>query len=190
MEYLDLLDEYGNPSGKTKERAAVHRDGNLHRTVHIWIARRSQETGRIQILMQKRSDQKDSYPGCYDISAAGHVPAGEGYLAAARRELLEELGIEASESDLEFLFFHKGYAENFFCGSPFRNYEYSAVYLYRKPVTAETLLLQKEEVSAVCWMNYGDVLLKVLGDAPEFCVFPDEFTRLEACLNQAELFSY
>jgi isopentenyldiphosphate isomerase len=29
----------------------------------------------LQVLLQKRSPDKDSYPGCLDISCAGHIPA-------------------------------------------------------------------------------------------------------------------
>ncbi len=134
MEYLDLLDEYGQPTGKTKERTLVHRDGDLHRTAHVWIARRDPGTNSIQLLMQKRSDRKDSYPGCYDISSAGHVPAGEGFTESALRELKEELGISALPEQLRFLFYHKGYAQAEFYGKTFINNEYSAVYLYTDPV--------------------------------------------------------
>ena len=35
---------------------------------------------------------KDTFPGCWDSSCSGHVDAGEDYVAAARRELGEELG--------------------------------------------------------------------------------------------------
>jgi 16S rRNA (adenine1518-N6/adenine1519-N6)-dimethyltransferase len=47
--------------------------------------------------LQKRSIWKDRNPGIWDSSAAGHVDSGEDYLTAARRELREELGIEAPE---------------------------------------------------------------------------------------------
>lgn len=36
-EYLDVLDEKGNPTGERKEKAEMHRDGNWHRAVHVWI---------------------------------------------------------------------------------------------------------------------------------------------------------
>lgn len=36
-EYFDLLDENGNKTGKTKLRNEVHRDGDWHKAVHIWI---------------------------------------------------------------------------------------------------------------------------------------------------------
>ena len=90
-EYLDIVDESGEPVGRTKERSLVHKDGDLHRTSHVWIARRKK--GRLQLLLQKRSQNKDSHPGCYDISSAGHIPAGAGYVDSALREAKEKLGV-------------------------------------------------------------------------------------------------
>lgn len=46
------------------------------------------------ILIQKRSMQKDTYPGYYTVSASGHIDKGESYEQAARREMEEELGID------------------------------------------------------------------------------------------------
>ena len=74
MEYFDIVDEMGNPTGKTIERREAHRNNILHRTAHVWIVRHCGDS--IQILLQKRCMEKDSFPGCYDISSAGHIPAG------------------------------------------------------------------------------------------------------------------
>ena len=98
MEILDVVDETGAPTGETVERAEAHREGVRHRTSHVWIARN--RNGRIQLLLQKRCMQKDSFPGCYDISSAGHIPAGGEFASSALRELKEELGITAEEKDL------------------------------------------------------------------------------------------
>ena len=101
MELLDIVDEKGNPTGETVPREVAHREGIRHRTAHVWIFRR--RGGVVQILLQKRSDNKDSDPGCYDISSAGHVQAGDEFLPSAIRELKEELGIEAGEEDLAII---------------------------------------------------------------------------------------
>ena len=71
MEYFDIVDEQGNPTGQTVERKQAHRNNILHRTAHVWIVRRRGNS--IQILLQKRCMEKDSFPGCYDISSAGHI---------------------------------------------------------------------------------------------------------------------
>ena len=65
--------------------------GDLHGASHVFLARL--RGGRAELLLQKRSAQKDSFPGLYDISAAGHLDPGEDFAAAARRELAEELGV-------------------------------------------------------------------------------------------------
>ena len=80
----------------------VHEDGSLHPTVHTWIVRSNDKSG-YDLLLQKRSECKDSNPGCWDISSAGHVEAGHGYLESAIRELKEELGIDALRSSSERL---------------------------------------------------------------------------------------
>ena len=94
MEYLDIRDKNGNPTGVIKERSLVHADGDLHGTSHVWIVKKN-EKGSYDLLLQKRSENKDAFPGCYDISSAGHLPAGQDYLTSALRELEEELGIKA-----------------------------------------------------------------------------------------------
>ena len=53
------------------------------------------------LLLQKRSKEKDSFPGCYDISSAGHISAGDEPLETALRELEEELGIKAEPEQLK-----------------------------------------------------------------------------------------
>ena len=76
MEYFDVVDEAGQPTGKTVSRENAHTYGILHRTAHVWIVR--QADARLQVLLQKRSMEKDSFPGLYDTSSAGHIPAGQG----------------------------------------------------------------------------------------------------------------
>ena len=46
-----------------------------------------------ELFVQKRSATKDSFPGCYDSSASGHLNSGEDYDGCAGRELEEELGL-------------------------------------------------------------------------------------------------
>lgn len=71
-------------------RSMVHANNLRHRAVHILIFNEAGE-----LFLQKRSPWKDRHPSLWDSSAAGHVDAGEEYDEAARRELKEELGVEA-----------------------------------------------------------------------------------------------
>ena len=74
-------------------RGEVHARGLWHRAVHILVF---DSAGRV--FLQKRSKLKDMSPGCWDSSCSGHVDSGEGYDAAAVRELGEEIGLRLSSA--------------------------------------------------------------------------------------------
>ena len=177
MELFDILNEDGSRSGRVSERGVVHREGSLHPTVHTWIVR-EKEDGRYDVLLQKRSSQKDSYSGCYDISSAGHVGAGEEYDVSAVRELAEELGLVATVEELECVGVHRRYKESVFYGKPFLDNEYSYIYLYRKPVDVYHLKLQDSEVEEVRWMDYEECLQIVIDSSVPHCICQDEFRLL------------
>ena len=181
MELFDVRDTDGRPSGIVQERGVVHREGLLHSTVHIWIARKK-ENGGYEVLLQKRSAQKDSNPGCYDISSAGHVEAGKDYLESALREMKEELGIDAQPEDLQEVGFHRGSFEAVFHGKPFRDEELSMVYLYRKEVPISELTLQESEVESVRWIDYEECRRNIENGTLENCIYLDEFDMVGAAL--------
>lgn len=87
-ELLEVYTPAGEPTGIIKRRAAVHADGDWHVAAFVWVF-----DARGRVLLQRRSPDKDVWPGRWDASAAGHVLAGERIEEAARRELFEELGL-------------------------------------------------------------------------------------------------
>lgn len=184
-EYFRLFDEKGEPLELIKERNAVHRDGNLHGAVHIWIMEKYEKsTGEegIRVLLQKRSADKDSFPNCYDCSSAGHLDAGEDFISAAQRELLEELSLEVDEEDLEFLFKQIVGGEYRFHDAAFKNHELNYVYLLKKPVHIEELNFQKEEIQGLEWQDAAEVAEKLCrSDEPKesgYCIWREEFMRV------------
>ena len=182
LELLELLDANGEPSGQVRERTLVHLRGDWHRTSHVWVVRKRADGGH-DLLLQKRSPEKDSFGGCYDISSAGHIPAGQDYLESALRELKEELGIAAKPEDLRLVGIHDGRYEGAFHGHLFKNHEKSYVFVYEKPVDIEKLALQKEEVESVKWMRIEDVLAAVKAHDPGYCLFEDEIEMLFEVLS-------
>lgn len=120
-ELFDLLDEKGEKTGRFKERSLVHRDGDFHATAHVWIYRTV--NGRHQLLLQKRAQNKDAYPGMLDISCAGHLKRGDSYEEAAARELEEELGLGAFGEDLKHVGFFERYTKEVFYNKPFLDHE-------------------------------------------------------------------
>ena len=87
-ELLEVYDASGQPTGIAKPRALIHIDGDWHRAFHCWIVR----DDRSQVVLQRRSVQKDTFPGKWDAAAAGHWRFGES-AAEAAREIAEELGL-------------------------------------------------------------------------------------------------
>lgn len=88
-EPFDLVDETGRVIGRSTRRAC-HSDPRLiHPVVHVLVFDLAG-----QLLLQKRSARKDTQPGKWDTSVGGHLQPGEDPLAAARREMREELGLE------------------------------------------------------------------------------------------------
>ena len=181
MEYFDVCDARGEPTGETVERGRAHREGIRHRTAHVWILRR--RAGRTEILLQKRSRNKDSFPGLYDTSSAGHVPAGDEPLASALRELREELGLRAEAADLRFIGTIENVYERRFHGEPFRDNEHCSVYVYERPVDAAALRLQPDEVERVDWFDLEEVRREIGRSRERFCVPREGIELLKSYLE-------
>lgn len=180
-EFFDVRREDGSITGEVKLRSLVHRDGDWHGTVHMWVVDRTPD-GKYRLLIQKRSQDKDNFPGYCDISSAGHLDAGDDYEAAAYRELYEELGIRAEKGELRFCFFITRSVETVFHGQKVIDRERAAVYLYEKPVDITKLQLQKEEVDEVFWVEIGE-LEKILQDpAAKYCVYIEEIQGIQRYL--------
>lgn len=183
MELFDELDSSGNKTGARIERSVAHRLGRPHGTVHMWLWRRGKGPSGIDVLVQKRAAFKDSNPGCYDISSAGHIGAGDDASAAAPRELFEELGIKCKSSELKFVGRNYGEFEGKFYGFPFIDREFSSVYTLE--VKGEpAFVLQESEVESVKWIDIDEVISAVengIGDFPN-CIRVNELKMVRESL--------
>ncbi len=100
MEMFEVVDEDDRVIG-LRPRAQCHGDPSLvHRVAHVLVV-----NGRGEVLLQKRSQFKDIQPGKWDTSVGGHLDPGEDYLAAAKREMAEELGL--IDLPLTFLYYSR-----------------------------------------------------------------------------------
>lgn len=139
-ELIDICDDSNNLTGVRKMKSEAHRDGLWHRAAHIWLY-----NSKGEVLLQLRAKGKQLYPGTWDVSAAGHVGAGDDPAAAAARELAEELGLQVAPGDLEFFKVVKS--------SPpypgFKNNEFYYVYFLRFDGELSQFKLQDEEVQAI-----------------------------------------
>lgn len=175
-EYFDILDENGNKTGKTKLRKEVHRDGDWHKAVHIWIMNEKGE-----ILLQRRCATKDSNPNMIDISCAGHLSAGDDSLSGAVRELKEELNLDINPEELEFITTLK---VNFKYTPTFINNEFEDLYILRTNKKLEDMTYQKSEVSEIFFVPYKKFKEMVEKRQPDLLMRTDEFKILFKILDK------
>ena len=169
-EFFDILDEDGNKTGRTKLRNEVHRDGDWHKAVHIWILN---ENG--DVLLQRRCATKDSNPNMLDISSAGHLSAGDESLTGAIRELKEELDLDVKPNELQFI---KTLKRSSKYTSIFINNEFDDLYILRTDKKIEDLKYQEEEISEIFFVPYKKFNEMVNNNQPDLLRHDEEFDSL------------
>lgn len=99
-EVLYHVNENDEVLGKIS-RSEAHSKGLLHRAGVVFLMNTEGE-----VLINRRSSEKQTFPSCYDSSASFHVTYGETYEHSAKRETMEEIKIKAP---LEYLgkFIHR-----------------------------------------------------------------------------------
>ena len=131
-ELVAATDAFGNPWLEQVSRSKAHRQGVWHRSVSVFVLNRLGE-----VLVEKRSENKDLFPGFYDI-VGGHLHPGELPSDAACQEISEELGLSIASSRLEALAPEDSVVERVFLA------EQSIVNLERKSVYLLILNSQEE----------------------------------------------
>ena len=150
MEYFEVFNADGTPANRTEERGIVHARGLWHRTVHVWIYRCPHT-----LLFQKRGKNKDSHPGLWDVSAAGHMEAGEDPEQAAVREVKEELGFDINKELLEY---RETTSRTMMSNDgAFIDNEISFVYLYEFTEQQSKLSPDPEELDEIRFMEIGEL---------------------------------
>lgn len=89
-ELVDVVDEDDRVL-RTVTRGEIRSQGLRHRATYVVV--RTSDGG---VVVHRRADWKDVYPGAWDIAFGGVLGAGEEWDAAAERELAEEAGITAA----------------------------------------------------------------------------------------------
>ena len=94
-EIWDIYDRYGNRTGRTMKRG-IPKEGDYMLCVHMFLL-----TSDNRYLIQKRSENKESHPGEWDITGGAAI-SGESSVDAILRETEEEVGIKLDEKDLYY----------------------------------------------------------------------------------------
>ncbi|GAA0328967.1 NUDIX hydrolase YfcD [Morganella psychrotolerans] len=165
IEWVDVVDENNDVIGQST-RDQMRAENLRHRATYIVV-----HDGMGKILVQRRTQSKDFYPGLLDATAGGVVQQGENMLDSARREAEEELGI---------------------AGVPFAEH---GVFYYEEPVcrvwgglfscvTHGPFALQECEVAQVIWLTPAEITAR----CDEFT--PDSLKALSLWLTRNNQVSY
>jgi len=154
-EKIDVRDEFGDPTGEVVWKSEAHRLGLWHRCFHCWIS--GSDSDGPYLLVQRRVAAKNTWPGYLDVSAAGHLAAGENTLDGLR-EVEEELGLKVEPERLVPLGLRR-IEQEIPAG---RDREFHDVFLLLDSTPPEDLRLQEEEVESVVRIGLEDV--ESLGD--------------------------
>ena len=101
---VQLVDEKDNPIGQM-EKLQAHIDAKLHRAVSLLIMNYKGEW-----LLHQRAEDKYHSPGLWTNACCTHPFIGEGYEDAAKRRLIEEMGMDIKgdlKHELDFTYFAK-----------------------------------------------------------------------------------
>jgi isopentenyldiphosphate isomerase len=91
---LEVINEQEEIIG-LEPRFKVHKEGLLHKEIHIWFVTPSGE-----IVFQHRAKDKDTYPDKLDATVGGHVDPGMTFDETAVKECKEETGLDLNINDL------------------------------------------------------------------------------------------
>lgn len=164
-EYFDVLDEQGNFTNKIETRKKCHSEGLWHKAVVVFII-----NSKDQVLLQRRSKSKRMWPDMWDITAGGHVDAGEFGFQSVLRECEEELGIKLNKEELTFI----GSSLSTNIKGDIVNKHFNEYYIANKEVDETKLHLQEEEVSEVKWIDKDEIIRRIKNNY-------EEITDKEGC---------
>ena len=144
MELLDVLDDNGLKTGITKDKDEIYKTGEWFRSVHIWIVNDNNE-----LLLQKRSLYKTTFPNLWAVSVSGHVMAGETSIQAVIREVKEELDIDINSNQCKYLFTIR--RQNIFNNCI--NRVYDDVYIVKLNIDVVNANIQRTELNEIKYFN-------------------------------------
>ena len=167
-ERFDLVTPEGLPTGVSKPRDEVHRDGDWHVSAHVWIV-----TPDDRVLLQRRAETKENHPGLWDISVAGHLSAGERALDAAVRECREEIGLVLEPDELEPIGSIR--SDQSLNDGRYLDREIHKLFLVRRELSIESLALDAAEVDDVLLVSLDELEERVNRKDPTLVDHGDEY---------------
>lgn len=148
MELLDVVDEENKLTGNIIDREIIHETGLWHREVAVIIVN---EEGKM--LLEKRAPTKKQSPNKWAL-CAGHIESGDIPENAIVREMKEEIGVDISINDLEFIKIAK---RNVKFNDKLYNRAFQYTYFWRTDKKENEFIVQQEELTEVKFFEIGNV---------------------------------
>ncbi len=159
-ELIDIYDANLVHQGEM-EREQAHKEAQWHRTFHCWVVDGASKS----LLFQRRAAVSKDSPNLLDVSAAGHLGAGE-VPSAGVREAEEELGVFFNFNDLH----HLGERVEVWDSTGYYNREYQSVYMTRRDEPLTTYNPQLSEVNGLVSVPIAEGIQLFSNDAGEITV--------------------
>lgn len=156
-ELFDVLTSNGKPTGVAKQRSAVHRDGDWHGAIHVWVF--GVDQGGPYLAFQRRGRFKDTQPLKLDATVGGHLRAGE-TVEDTLREVQEEIGRHVTLSELMPIGIRLGVNEEV---PGIIDREIQNVFLWRVDESLSTFAPNPDELESLVQFPLQDVLA-IFGD--------------------------
>lgn len=179
MRELNIIDENDNVTGKDT-RENIHKDGLLHREIHIWIYNKKGE-----VLFQRRAKTKETNPNLLSVSVGGHVEIGDDYLRTAIKELEEETGIKAEAGDLIYITTMRRNSHHKDTG--IKNNTIKKVYAYKFNGDASSLRLEKGEATGFEFWSIDKIINLNAEEKKEFVPAINDIEYLQILKSIKEL---
>lgn len=142
-EILDLVDQNDNVIGKIERsnyKKLIEQKLGYIRASELFII---SDEGKLWIPM--RTSSKTIAPNGYDYSAAGHVESGDNYTDTIIRETKEEINLDITEAELQFITKMKSEGAKYF----------RSVYLHRSNVTPS---FNPADFTSAEWLTPDEVI--------------------------------
>ena len=166
MEWNDIYDKDRQLTGRVHKRGTRWGSGEYGLVVCVWVY-----DGQGRLLLTRRAPEK-SFAGTWENSG-GAAKAGETSRQAIARELFEETGIRAEESEFEYI------------GSDRDRCTFFDFYCLKRQTPLEQIVLLPGETDGAQWVTLAQVHEMI--EKRQICrIIANQFLRQEKFLLQRQ----
>ncbi len=167
MEWNDVYDAHRRFTGKVHKRGTPWQAGEYGLVVCVWVM-----DGKGNLLMTRRAKEK-AFAGTWENSG-GAAKAGETSRQAIARELFEETGIRAEETEFALL------------DTDMDTHAFYDFYYLQRQTPVEEIVLLPGETDDVKWVSMAEVHKMI--EKGEICpVIAAQFLRQEKMLRLRQI---